>query len=119
MSIFSRLFRKSYATVDGAAARQIIAAGGVLVDVRTSAEWNAGHAPTATHIPLDQLDRKLSTLRADVPVVTVCRSGVRSGAAARQLALRGFEVSSVRGGMRAWQDAGGRVVAKNGREGTV
>jgi rhodanese-related sulfurtransferase len=119
MSIFSKLFGKSYATVDGAKALQIVSDGGVLVDVRTTGEWNAGHAPTAMHIPLDQLDRKMSQLRTGVPIVTVCKSGVRSGAAARSLAGHGFEVSSVRGGMRAWQHAGGRVIAKSGREGTV
>lgn len=119
MSIFSKLFAKTHATVDGARALQIVSDGGVLVDVRSLGEWNAGHAPAATHIPLDQLDRKMSQLRAGVPIVTVCKSGVRSATAARSLAAHGYEVSSVRGGMRAWQQAGGRVVAKNGREGTV
>ena len=119
MSFFSKLLGKSYASIDGATARQVVSAGALLVDVRSTSEWNAGHAPTALHIPLEQLDRKMSQLREGVAVVTVCKSGVRSAAAARTLAGHGFEVSSVRGGMRAWQQAGGRVIAKNGREGSV
>jgi rhodanese-related sulfurtransferase len=51
--------------------------------------------------------------------VTVCRSGARSANAARRLATAGYEVASLRGGMTAWQRAGERVVAKNGRPGTV
>ena len=35
------------------------------------------------------------------------------------LAARGLIVASVKGGMFAWQHSGGKVVAKNGREGTV
>jgi rhodanese-related sulfurtransferase len=119
MSFFTKLFSKSFGSIDGTKARQIISEGGVLVDVRTASEWNAGHAPTAMHIPLDQLDRKMSQLPTGVPIVTVCKSGARSAAAARSLAAHGFEVSSVRGGMRSWQNAGGRVIAKSGREGTV
>ena len=119
MSFFSKLLGKPYASIDGATALQVVSDGAVLVDVRSTGEWNAGHAPAALHIPLDQLDRKKSLLREGVPVVTVCKSGVRSAAAARTLAGHGFEVSSVRGGMRAWQHAGGRVIAKSGREGTV
>jgi len=119
MSIFGKLFGKPYATIDGSAAREITESGGILVDVRSQVEWNAGHAPAARHIPVELIDRKSSELPAGVPIVTVCRSGARAAAAARTLAAKGFEVASVRGGMTAWQRAGGRVVAKNGREGTV
>lgn len=119
MSIFSKMFGRKYATIDAIRARQIVSDGGILIDVRNTAEWNAGHAPVATHIPLDQLDRKLGQLPQGVPIVTVCKSGVRSAAAARTLADLGFEVSSMRGGMRSWQHAGGKVVARNGQQGTV
>lgn len=51
--------------------------------------------------------------------MTVCRSGARSANAARQLAGAGYQVTSLRGGMTAWQRAGERVVAKDGRPGTV
>lgn len=119
MSIFNKLFSKPFATVDGPTARRIVDGGGLLVDVRSTAEWNAGHAPTAMHMPLDSIEQKAHRLPSGVPIVTVCKSGMRSASAARILAANGFEVSSVRGGMSAWQHAGGRVVNKNGREGTV
>ncbi|MFC5503091.1 rhodanese-like domain-containing protein [Lysinimonas soli] len=119
MSIFSRLFAKPFATVDGATARRIVEEGGLLVDVRSIAEWNAGHAPAATHLPLESVEQRAHRLPSGVHLVTVCKSGMRSASAARILAAKGYEVSSVRGGMSAWRHAGGRVVNKNGREGTV
>lgn len=99
--VFS-FFRKKYRTVGVDEARQLLRDGAVLVDVRSRREWNSGHAREARHIPLDQLESKLASLRVDTPVVTICHSGVRSAAAARTLAKHGYQVSSVRGGMMAW-----------------
>jgi rhodanese-related sulfurtransferase len=52
-------------------------------------------------------------------VVTVCRSGTRSGRAASLLAREGRQVSNLAGGMYAWARAGLPVVAKGGRPGRV
>ena len=96
------LFRKSYRTVGVTEARHEIAAGALLIDVRSAGEWKSGHAAGAKHIPLDTLESALSTIPAGANVVTICHSGMRSAAAARTLAKHGFSVSSVRGGMIAW-----------------
>jgi len=50
---------------------------------------------------------------------TACKSGVRSLRAARVLAPQGLTAVSVTGSVFARQRPGGRVVAKNGRDGTV
>lgn len=119
MGIFSKLFAKSFETVSVARARAMLDDGAVLVDVRTSQEWNAGHAPAARHMPLDNLERRTGSLTNATTVVTICKSGMRSAQAARMLAAQGHPVASVKGGMFAWQRSGEKVVAKNGREGTV
>lgn len=119
MGFLSRLFGSTYETVDVARARELLDGGAVLVDVRTAQEYRAGHAPAARHIPLDAIGTRHRELPKDRPVVTVCRSGARSANAARRLAAAGYEVANLRGGMTAWQHAGERVVAKNGRPGTV
>ena len=119
MGIFSKLFAKPFASVSALQAREMLDEGAILVDVRTSQEWNAGHAPVARHIPLDTLDRRVGSLGAGTAVVTICKSGMRSAQAARMLAAQGLAVASVKGGMFAWQRSGGRVVTKNEREGTV
>jgi rhodanese-related sulfurtransferase len=50
---------------------------------------------------------------------TAGKSGVRSARAALMLAPQGLTVVGVTGSMFARQRPGGRVVAKNGRDGTV
>ena len=119
MGIFSKLFAKPFASVSVLQAKEMLDDGAILVDVRTSQEWNTGHAPAARHMPLDALDRRIGSLAEETAIVTICRSGARSAQAARMLATQGLTVASVTGGMVAWQRSGGRVVAKSGREGSV
>ena len=76
--------------------------GAILIDVREQHEWDAGHAPSAVHMPLGNLDA--AALPAGL-VLAVCRSGSRSSAAARQLAAAGVDVRNVAGGMQAWAEA--------------
>ncbi|MFR9777611.1 rhodanese-like domain-containing protein [Micromonospora sp. MS34] len=113
------LFGRRYASVDPERAAALVAAGGVLLDVREPAEWRAGHAPRARHIPLGQLADRLGELPADRPIVTVCRSGARSRQAAALLARDHRQVHNLAGGMRAWVDAGFALQAKGGRPGRL
>lgn len=95
-------FTKKFRTVSATEARELIRSGATLIDVRTRQEWNSGHAREARHIPLDALEQKLSSLPSGTPIVAICQSGMRSASAARMLSARGYEVSSVSGGMAAW-----------------
>ncbi len=92
--------------------------GAVLLDVRESDEWEAGHAPDAVHIPLGCVDEAATRL-AGQQVLTVCRSGARSGRAAKTLATAGVGVHNVAGGMSAWAAAGLPVVRDDGSPGRV
>lgn len=94
-------FTKKYRSVSASEARQLVRSGATLIDVRTRQEWNSGHAREARHIPLDALEQKLSSLSTSTPVVAICQSGMRSTTAARMLGARGYDVSSVQGGMPA------------------
>lgn len=86
------------------AARQ---AGAVVIDVRSAAEWQSGHAEQATLIPIDELDARLAEVEALVggdkqrPIVVVCRSGARAGRARELLLSKGF--THVENG-GAWQN---------------
>ncbi len=73
-----------------------------LVDVREHHEWNICRLPHAKHIPLAQLNARISELYPGVPVVTYCHSGVRSLRAAVILAEAGFRSLSLAGGVEAW-----------------
>lgn len=81
----------------------------LVVDVRETAEWSAGHIPNARHIALGRLDKNLSEIEKyrDKPVIVACASGNRSSAGCRTLKKAGFtQVFNLAGGVRAWGDAG-------------
>ena len=81
----------------------------LLLDVREASEVEGGRLPNATHIPLSQLkDRGAEIAKhAERPVIVYCERGVRAGAAIAALTRLGFtRVQSLRGGFRAWKDAG-------------
>lgn len=73
---------------------------------RASPEWEAGHIPDALWIPMDEVEDRRDELPRDRRVVTVCRSGKRSGTVAAGLRERGYEADNIRGGMETWREAG-------------
>lgn len=91
-----------------------VPADALLLDVRRDDEWVAGHAPGATHIPLDQLPDRLDELPTDRPVWAVCHGGGRSARATAFLTAQGFEARNYDGGMVAWARADGPLVSENG-----
>jgi rhodanese-related sulfurtransferase len=74
----------------------------LVLDVRTPAEYAAGHIPQAILLPLQQLDAGHGRLPRQAHVVCVCRSGHRSLLAARRLRELGLRAQSLRGGMLRW-----------------
>lgn len=103
------------------ASRRVASGEAVLLDVREPAEWNAGHAPGAVHLPLGRLasGAKLPAGARNKPVVVVCRSGNRSRTAAEILTGRGVEAVDVTGGMKAWAREGLPVACTDGGPGVV
>lgn len=76
-----------------------------LIDVREPHELTGplGAVSGAENIPLLKLLAQASALTTDKPLVLICRSGRRSGQAARALDDAGLtDVASVEGGMLAW-----------------
>jgi len=93
--------------------------GALLLDVREPDEWQAGHAPDATHVPLAALAATVERLDKDQPIVAVCRVGGRSERAAAVLLRRGYDAVNLAGGMQAWVGAGMPVVTDAGDPGQV
>ncbi|EGX60672.1 MULTISPECIES: rhodanese-like domain-containing protein [Streptomyces] len=119
--MFSLLRRGPGRLIPQLAHQQTSDGSAVLLDVRETPEWNAGHAPGALHLPLSRLAAGAS-LPAAVqgrPVVTICRSGHRSQQAAKLLAGRGVQATDVTGGMTAWARAGLPVTGPDGNEGVI
>ena len=64
--------------------------GATLVDVRSPAEYAAGHAPDTLNIPLPELGSRLGEIPKTAPVVVCCASGARSGMAGMVLRKNGY-----------------------------
>ena len=99
-------FSKPYNTISVAQAKELLASGATLIDVRSAQEWRTGRVPQARHIPLDRLQASQAGIHKTRPVIAIRASGVRSASAARLLAAKGYDAYSVRGGMAAWRQAG-------------
>ena len=77
-----------------------------LIDVRSQAEWNAGHIAQATHRFLGNLSEQLDEIGDDKPIVVQCQTGMRSAIAASILQAAGKEVINLAGGIHGWTAAG-------------
>jgi len=87
--------------VDGPRARTLVGEGAFLLDVRTGAEFAAGHIDGATNIPVQELEARMAEVPNEVPVVVYCQSGGRAAAAARMLRGAGHTTYDL-GRMSAW-----------------
>lgn len=84
----------------------------LVVDVRTPAEFRAGHIPGAINLPLDQIDAHLRRIVSDAGghMVLVCQSGGRACQAFDALTGAGLAaVEVLDGGMSSWVAADGPV----------
>jgi rhodanese-related sulfurtransferase/predicted transcriptional regulator len=77
----------------------------VLVDVRPTEEFDAGHIGGAVSIPLDELDARLAELPADSEIVAYCRGTLCAYAheAVRRLRAEGRSARRLEGGWPEWQ----------------
>ncbi|MCO4768985.1 MAG: MBL fold metallo-hydrolase [Deltaproteobacteria bacterium] len=79
-----------------------------VLDVREPHEWTGelGHIATAHLAPLSTIADAVAGWDPSEAVVTVCKSGGRSGSAAQALEALGFmRVASMAGGMTSWNDS--------------
>jgi rhodanese-related sulfurtransferase len=88
-----------------------------VLDVRPSAEYEAGHIPGALSVPLEDLERKLSELPRDQEIVAYCRGPycILAVKAVEILRKRGFHAIRLEDGVQDWRARGFRVAV--GHEG--
>lgn len=73
--------------------KELVNNGAIIADVRSAGEFRAGHIPGSKNFPLDNIRAKVAELKKlNKPVITVCRSGARSGMAKGILKSAGIEV---------------------------
>lgn len=69
----------------------LVADGALVVDVRTTGEFQSGHIEGAVHIPYDRIVPGIEQIAPakDRAIIVYCLSGARSGAAKRALQSAG------------------------------
>ena len=73
--------------------KELVNNGAVIIDVRSPGEYKSGHIKGSKNFPLDTIRSKVNDLKKlNKPVITVCRSGARSGMAKGILKSAGIEV---------------------------
>ncbi|HXF07519.1 MAG TPA: rhodanese-like domain-containing protein [Candidatus Acidoferrales bacterium] len=96
--------------VDPATAVQMINREAAWVlDVRDAAAFKQGHIVDAKNIPQARLDEALAGLdgQKNRPVIVCCEVGVTATAVVERLLKAGFHRAVLlRGGLRAWREAG-------------
>lgn len=84
-------------------ARELVAAGARLVDVRSRGEFASGHIEGAINIPVSDLGARAKELGPrDRAVVLYCASGARSARGAALLKAQGFTAVWNLGSMSRW-----------------
>jgi molybdopterin/thiamine biosynthesis adenylyltransferase/rhodanese-related sulfurtransferase len=109
----TRLIKSRITEVEPADVRAQLNNGAVVVDVRETEEFSAGHIPGAKHVPRGYLETRIEGVVPDRSqhLVLYCASGNRSAFAARTLIedLGYQHVESMRGGITLWKDLGYEV----------
>jgi rhodanese-related sulfurtransferase len=98
------------------ALKRLLASGNVsLIDVRTPAEYRAGHIAGAINRPLNDLSRHVAEISPEREVVLYCSSGFRSAMGVMALQLEGrHQVKGFAPSIEGWKAAGEPVVTTEG-----
>ena len=106
--LVSRPFRVSSEVAAFDAVQLINRRDALVLDVRDTGDFAAGHIANARHVPEAQIADRIKELekyRAR-PIIVSCRAGSRAPSVAGMLRKSGFtEAFALRGGIAAWQQA--------------
>lgn len=79
--------------------------GAVILDIRDSKDFNAGHIAGSVNMPYANFESRKGELEAykETPIVLVCKLGQHAGAVGRKLRAEGYtDVRRLSGGMAEW-----------------
>ncbi|MGN9791706.1 rhodanese-like domain-containing protein [Streptomyces sp. OZ13] len=90
----------------------------LVLDVRESDEWAAGHVEGALHVPMSDFVARFGQVTEALAdgrrAFVMCRVGGRSAQVTQYLVQQGLDAVNVDGGMLAWDGAGRPMVTENG-----
>jgi rhodanese-related sulfurtransferase len=85
---------------------RLINGGALVLDVRESKDYEAGHIGDARSVPATEIGARAEGFKKhkEKPVLLYCDSGYASAAAAKALRAQGFgKVVTLRGGLQGWR----------------
>lgn len=92
MGLLSFFFKKNAQKI-----KRFLKRDAIILDVRTTREWEEAHIPNAIHVPLNDLKDNIEALRKlNKPIIAHCKSGVRSARAVKLLKF--YKIEAVNGG---------------------
>jgi rhodanese-related sulfurtransferase len=97
---------KGSSLIGAADAVRLVNSGALVLDVRDTKDYEAGHIIESRSIPAGEIPARAETLKKykEKPVVICCESGFASANAAKALKAQGFtKVATLRGGLRSWR----------------
>ena len=115
----SALLNYSVDTISvGPFAREIALHPGIIIlDARSSGEFEVSHLQHAQFVDFDHFDLKMiSSIDKNTPIVVYCTVGYRSEKIAEKIKKNGYsDVRNLYGGICEWVNHGFPVVGKDGR----
>lgn len=92
---------QAYTTIDANRTKALLENGAIIIDVRTTEEYNESHIENAINIPLDKIDT--IDYGKEEKIIVYCASGVRSMEAAKTLTSLGYtNIYNLDGGLINW-----------------
>jgi rhodanese-related sulfurtransferase len=102
--------REPFHRITVAEAKDFMASGDyAVIDVRNPDEYQGGHLPGATLIPVNSVFQRREELPQDKKIIFVCAVGQRSALAAEMAAAAGLPADrlyNLEGGTDAWRKSG-------------
>jgi len=83
--------------------------GALVVDLRPSDEFSAGHIAGSINVQPDKVEQYLGSLKhpKETPVILVCKTGNNSKGTGGSLLKAGYlKVNVINGGMMSWESNG-------------
>jgi rhodanese-related sulfurtransferase len=94
--------------------------GALILDVRDSKDYEAGHIIEARNVPAAEIAQRADTFKKyrEKPVLVYCETGSASAGVARALRNSGFsKVVTLRGGLGGWRQENLPLVTTTGKKG--
>ena len=99
--------REPFTRISVEEADEMLKSGAAVIDVRELHEYDSGHVPGATLIPVNTVYKRREELPQDKDVIFVCAVGQRSALAAEMAAAAGLtRIFNLEGGTEAWIKSG-------------